>query len=204
MQTPKRPSQLTETLAICTRPAPTQIRQGHSTEKGKGTQGPTPNQKTTCNWYWKRENSVFFNGVSLGIWTTLYSRPMPRSGRQSKSNSVGFCCCCLCVHVCVTSFYFVFFWLFFVILLFCLFVFLCFVGFGLLFIFIERDREHKIEWERRWGPFKLGEGKNLIKIYEKISSIQKFLGVCRQRQVKGLTKTLPTGMKGQRKHMFPH
>lgn len=110
---------------------------------------------------------------------------------------------CVCMYV----------WLHFILFCFGFFLSFCsfaylyfyvFVGFGLLFIFIERDREHKIEWERRWGPFKLGEGKNLIKIYEKISSIQKFLGVCRQRQVKGLTKTLPTGMKGQRNHMFPH
>lgn len=158
MQTPKRPSQLTETLAICTRPAPTQIRQGHSTEKGKGTQGPTPNQKTTCNWYWKRENSVFFNEVSLGIWTTLYSRPMPRSGRQCKSNCVGFCCCCLCVHVCVPSFYFVLFWPFFVILLFCLFVFLFFCRFWFCFSFLLRETENiklsekggggHLSWER--------------------------------------------------------
>lgn len=169
MQTPKRPSQLTETLAICTRPKPIQTRQGPRTEKGKQTQDPTPNQKTTCNWYWKREKSVFFSGGSLGIWTILYSRPMPRSDRQLKSNSVGFCCCCLCV--CETSFNFVLFCfgIFFVILLFCLFVLLCFCSFCFCFSFLlrKRDREHKIEWEWKWGPFKLGEGKNLIKIYLK-------------------------------------
>lgn len=32
MQTSKRPSQLTETVAVCTRPAPIQTRQGPSTE----------------------------------------------------------------------------------------------------------------------------------------------------------------------------
>lgn len=111
-QTPRRPSQLTETLARCTRPAPTQTRQGHSTEKGKRTQGPTPHQKNYLQLILEKGKLSFLQWSVTGY----MDHPLFQAcawHRQCKSSSVGFCCCCLCVHVCVTSFYFVLFWLFF-------------------------------------------------------------------------------------------
>lgn len=89
----------------------------------------------------KGKESVFSNGVSLGI-----STPCPRVVGQHKTNSV----------------LFDLFWLFV-----CLFVllFVCF-DFHLFGLILEREREHEIGWIESWrGSRKSWGRENMIEAY---------------------------------------
>lgn len=53
---------------------------GPSTEMGKWTWAPTPNQEAISNWQWLTKENYLFEGVSLGTQTTLKAGPMPITG----------------------------------------------------------------------------------------------------------------------------
>lgn len=86
----------------------------------------------------ERRKSFIYNGVLLGIITTLQGRPYTKSSQQTQKGLYGFCCfvfLCLCVQES-----FAFFWIFFVLLV----SFLLFVFFQLFCLFIfESNRKKK-------------------------------------------------------------
>lgn len=65
--------ELTETVTAWVKLLHAQAKQNSNRQKDKWAQNPTPSQETIWNdSIWERENSVYFNGVSLDISATLH------------------------------------------------------------------------------------------------------------------------------------
>lgn len=72
--------ELTEAMKACIRLQQGQAGQNPSSKKRKWVQSTMSGREATCSWYFLGEvKSVFSNGMSLGISTTLQGRPEPRN-----------------------------------------------------------------------------------------------------------------------------